>query len=233
MITKQFQLNNNEGLYSYPETNTKQSPAVLLIHGLALNMHEPGYDQLNDLLVEAGFAVYRMNLSSDEYITLSSWATEVTGLYDFVKERGHQKISIVAHSLGAAATIVSQLPLQRLVLLAPACDFVETMKNVFKDGFNLDGVSVRKWSETFETRLGPEFLHDTKQYDLVQLIKQQQTPLLYVHGTLDNKVMLNSSYKLYEQAGTSVKQEYIGQFNHMLNPDRETIFQIITQWLIS
>lgn len=245
MLTQEFSLTSQNqeilrGDWFRPADDEQLRPTIGLFHGLALNRHHPSYDQMTELLVASGFNVFRVDLAGcgesgglDREITVTKWANDIQTIFSYIlKFPGVDKtrLGVIAHSLGAAATLVAQPSLKSLGLLAPTINFAQTMQNVFKAGYHPDGISVRYWSKTFKTELGPKFLPDAESYDLKKLIQKMAPAVLLVQGTTDNKVLPESTLPFFDQLQLPLKEKIVGEFDHLLNPNPAPVLAQIVAW---
>jgi pimeloyl-ACP methyl ester carboxylesterase len=162
-----------------------QGPTVLLVHGWNGQASQmAGFVQP---LVSAGYHVVAFDLpahgaSSGSHATLDDLAEAVRA----VAERVQSVHAVIAHSLGATATVVAMsrgLTVERAVLLAPPAE-VPTFARAFGAAIGLPSPRIDGMLEVIEARLGG----DLGAYDLRRLVPELHVPLLVLHDGEDRSV---------------------------------------------
>jgi pimeloyl-ACP methyl ester carboxylesterase len=162
-----------------------EGPTVLLVHGWNGQASQmAGFVQP---LVSAGYHVVAFDLpghgvSAGGRATLHDLAEAVRTVADRVQSVH----AIVAHSLGATATVVAMsrgLHVERAVLLAPPAD-VPPFARAFGAALGLPPTRVDGMLGAIETMLGG----DLGAYDLRRLVPDLHVPLLVLHDGEDRSV---------------------------------------------
>ena len=76
-----------------------------------------------------------------------------------------------------------------------------------------------------------QFWKDFSNYNLLEEVKQMKCPILFVHGSADDKVPPSEMRECFAAAGVSKEKIIIEGANHNMNPKREEMYSIVTQWL--
>jgi pimeloyl-ACP methyl ester carboxylesterase len=162
-----------------------EGPTVLLVHGWNGQASQmAGFVQP---LVSAGYHVVAFDLpahgaSSGTRATLDDLAEAVRA----VAERVQSVHAVIAHSLGATATVVAMsrgLQLERAVLLAPPAE-VAPFARAFGAALGLPSPRIDGMLAVVEQVLGG----DLTAYDLRKLVPALHVPLLVLHDGEDRSV---------------------------------------------
>lgn len=127
-----FKITKSIDLYSlFNSTSPHSKGSVIIIHGLNLAPHK--MDPLAKIVSQAGFNVYRINLTAHrknsailENPSSNDWINDLKQTYDSItKEDNNLPISIIAYSLGAPLTLqfLEKYPdkkIKDLIFIAPA-----------------------------------------------------------------------------------------------------------------
>lgn len=106
----------------------------------------------------------------------------------------------------------------------------KVLSNLFGEGYNPDGLSVRVDSDGSKTEMNPEFWKDFENHDMKQLLRQIKCPLLLIHGSLDDHVPLSEMNEIYKNANNPKEKVIIEGANHGLEPKRTEVYEIVVNW---
>lgn len=107
---------------------------------------------------------------------------------------------------------------------------LSVMENIFGKGYHPDGISTRKKSNGRVIKVGPQFWSEYKKYDLIDCIQQINCPLLFIHGSEDEKVPLENMEIYYQHANKPKRKVVLENANHSLKPKRVEMYQIAVDW---
>lgn len=187
-------------------------PAAILFHGFTGNKLEPHrlFWKLSRSLEQLGIAVFRFDFGGSgesdgdfENMTPSGEISEAKAILDMVKADSRidkNRVSLVGLSLGGfvASAVAGDLPdeVYRLALLAPAGSFresVERMKAAY-------GVTPDQTVFDHAGNLvGRGLIDDIETIDIFERAKPYQGPVLLVHGTGDEAVPYQVSFKYRDE----------------------------------
>ena len=229
------------GLKTYPETKQGKYPIVLLVHGFGVTKHESGmFDKLAELISAEGFLVYRFDFSGcgeseGDYsnTTLTKQRDELKNFLEYIqkdKEADNTNIAILAQSFGTAVTVALGPQVKTIILMGSIAHPFKVISSLFGNKFNKDGPSERTRESGNITYLEPLFWKDAKTYNLLENIKKINSPVLFVHGKIDEKVPLSEMKEYLENTKNSEKL-ILKKACHDLNPQREAMHEVVIEWL--
>ena len=229
------------GLETMPSAEGVKYPTIILVHGFGVTKEESGmFDSLAEILSKAGLLVYRFDFSGcgeseGDYseTSLSKLKDDLGDILDFVRSQprvNNSKIGILAQSFGTATTITLEPKINCLIMMGSVAHPKEVNQNLFGDNYNPDGISSRKRSDGSTTRVKPQFWRDFANHNLLESIKRISCPILFIHGSEDDKVPI-SEMEIYFQNANEPKDKIIIQgADHGLRPHREKMYEIALDW---
>lgn len=193
--------------------------AILIIHGFAgtTKDEEPLYYELNR---SCRYDVYNFVLPGHDRVTYivskDDWIKSAEEHLEKLISYGYKKIYVIGHSMGGvlATHLAVKYPkyVKKLVLLAPAFDYLSKDESKFKKLIN-GGIKVFKdfsSGEIFGRWLKMTPLMLSSFLKLVEsskdLIVDVKCPILIMHGNNDAIVPYQSSERIYEIATTKRKR---------------------------
>jgi len=229
------------GLKTVPSNRENKYSTVVLVHGFGVTKSEDGmFDNLANHLSENGFLVYRFDFSGcgeseGDYseTSLSKLKSDLSKILDFVKSQSKvdsSRIGIHAQSFGTATTIALEPAIQCLVMTGSISHPKEVMSKLFGDGYHPEGISTRTKSEGTITRIKPQFWKDFENYDLLNSIKKINCPILFIHGSKDDRVPISEMEAYFRNANEPKEKIIIEGVDHGLEPCREKMYEIAVQW---
>lgn len=180
------------------------------IHGFGLTRHKE-FDCLAEYFAKAALNFECFDLYSTKADD-SDWTLWVKRAHikvcSFI-DRGYL-VHLIGFSMGGviASHLASYLPIESLVLLAPAYEYlgVSSLKNLATDYLQKDKEGRKRY---FENRKPPTeyfIAFEALVRKLKNDIKKVSCPLLMIHGTLDEYVPARSTKKGYRQALSDKKR---------------------------
>ncbi len=230
MKTQLLEISNNEnqnlrGIISLP--NIEIQKGIICLHGFErCSTTEKKFKALSDSLVEKMIAVLRLDFSgcglSDgdfRYTTIENQANDfVIALRRLKKEIGQEKISVVAHSLGACilATKIDEIKeeIEKIILIAPALNQKDLMRYWFVTSQmkksnpeieitwqnykqHLDENAFQKDCErsdkmTKANYIEARYFQEAKDFDFSNKFDSMKDKILHIHGSRDVAVPIES-----------------------------------------
>lgn len=213
---------NLETLKEY-KTGKDKYPAVLMVPGLSMDLHEWGgsFDKISKYLVDNGFLTYRFSFAgcgksegAFKEMTISRQAKQVQDVLNFIEKEplvDKKRIGILAQSIGGPSVIAAlPLKIKSLIFLSSVFDPEKSLTAVCQErkAYNPKGVSSLPRSDGTTTRLGSKLWLDLKKLNLRNQLKKYSPPyLLILHGALDTIVAINDVKKIYKY--TTGKKEVV------------------------
>ena len=214
------------GLRDLPASSRNKYPTVVLVHGFGGNKTEYGmFDDLAKRLASNGYQVYRFDFAglgesegTYSFTTLTKQAEDLESILNFVKTQpatDNSRIGLVVMSLGTAViTAFQPKNIKAIVYLGSVSEPHKTLKELFGTGYRPDGISVRITSEGKRIEMHGDFWKDFDNYDLPQLIKNIQTPIMFIHGGKDSKVGVESALRYFHNANDPKELQVIKNADH-------------------
>lgn len=230
------------GIETKPDKKQVKYPTVILVHGFGVNKSESGmFDELAKHLAEDGIVSYRFDFSGlgesqGDYLetSLTKLKEDLDSVLNFVKSKPYldqNKIGIHAQSLGTSTTIALHPEIKTIILTGAVAHPKDRLITSFGNGYNPEGISER-YSESTQRliKVNPKFWKDFDNYNLPELIKQIHCPILFIHGSLDDKVPQTEMEELFQNANEPKQKVLLEGADHGLNPKRELMYKIATKW---
>ncbi len=239
------------GDLTYPEKRQRLMPAVLLVHGRAVDRHYYWLPELHRRLVERGCVVLAIDLSGHgqssghfEQVTYSRSIQDVLSAADFLKKQKNvnpHAVGALGHSLGGTALLLAQArraPFKALVLVAPVGDTKRHVRTAYSPAV------VRAWKRTgvlswYDQRLKKNltakfsFYQDYLHHDTLRSARRIHQPTLIVHGTNDAAVPVVESRRLYAALNEPKRLVVVHGAQHSFRTPimRRQLFAVVQPWL--
>ncbi len=216
---------NLRGIVSFPDSKIQKG--IICLHGFErCSTTEKKFKALSDSLVKNGIAVLKLDFSgcglSDgdfSYTTIENQANDfVIALRKLKEEIGHEKISVVAHSLGACvlATKIDEIKeeIEKIILIAPALNQKDLMRYWFVTSQikksnpevkitwknykqHLDESAFQKDCErgdkmTKANYIEARYFQEAKDFDFSDKFDSVKDQILHIHGAKDIAVPIES-----------------------------------------
>lgn len=235
---------NNEtlvGVESRGKNVSGKHPAVVLVHGFAYYKEEDGiFVELAKRLADIGIASYRFDFSGcgeseGDYanVTLTKLKDDLESILEYVRSRAtvdQARLGIVAQSFGTTTTISLTPQIKSLVLMGSILNAKEVMKNLFGKGYNPRKISVLERSDESTVRIKPDFWQDFENHDLIKCVKQIKYPILLIHGSEDDHVVITEMDAIYQLANSPKEKLLLKGADHGLVPKREEMYAAVIKW---
>ncbi len=207
MPVKRFVIHRRNGglLHSelYTISEEKQGdlpPLVIMCHGGKGDKLEWGrFPKTAEVLNKSHFDVLLFDFSGmgeniRKNILISNHIMDLEDVFQWAKEKGYNKISTIALSLGAIASLLGDLPGRNSAVFWAPGFFIKKMKRF---QFNLSKLifKFKKKPIKLETSgIGPpllvnyQFIDEILRFDILNALKKFTTPSLIIQGTFDQTV---------------------------------------------
>lgn len=186
-----------------------RNEAFFIIHGFSKRRWH-ALDPLINHLESQGFNVYYPAIydplnENDNDAKL--WIARVIEKAHIVAAK-HKHVYVIGFSMGGviASVVASKIKVKRLILLAPAFEYItfENVKNKVVKSL------LPKPTTTDYNFIALPFVFEKTFKEIVRenkdAIRSVGCPLLVIHGTKDSRIPLNSSYFAYEKSSSFHKQ---------------------------
>ncbi len=231
------------GIKTLPVNAEGKLPTVLLVHGFGVDKHEYGlFDGLAKQLAEAGFAVYRFDFtgrgeSQGNYskITLTKLKSDLSKILEFVQSQPNvdtNRIGILAQSFGTAVVAALAPKVNAIVLMGSIARPKEIMGVPMKwKKLDQSGISTKVKETSGEViTIGSQFWSDFDNYNLLESIKKIHCPILFIHGSKDNRIPLSEMEAYFQNANEPKEKIIIQGAEHGMEPKREEMYKIAVEW---
>jgi len=182
----------------------KQKPVIFCVHGFGVRRsHE--FDELIHYFDQLGYTIFIPEIYDQtvmDDIDPNEWLSRVEKpLKELINQK--KKVCMIGFSMGGviASYFASKYKIERLVLLAPAFEYI-TVKAILD---TVEGVArnIIKKPEVYSSEYPPLPDHFTSTFREIvsrtkESIKQVSSPILIIHGTLDETIPLRSSEYAYD-----------------------------------
>lgn len=230
------------GIETAPSIEKEKYPTVVLVHGFGVTKEELGmFDELAEKLAKAEFLVYRFDFSGrgesgGDYsdTSLSKQKSDLSKILMFVKSQSKVdalRIGILAQSFGTSVTVALMPKVNTIILMGSMahpkkiCGTLPKWEKLDQNGFS------KKIKSTGEVIIiGPQFWKDFDGYDLLEFVKKIDCPILFIHGSKDNRVPLSEMEEYFKNANEPKEKKIIEGADHGLMPHREKMYKIAVDW---
>jgi len=243
-----------DALFRKPE-QTKTYPVILFVHGFDMDLHEyvHSFDEISQSLLEAGFATLQFSFagcgnSEGNHIemTLERQGEQIEDMIVWLQKRKDiqkEKIGLIAQSLGVPSTLTTALKgIYKYCFISGVCiSFIEGMVKKCEHGgvtIHYDGVTNVPRSHGKVTSVGPGFWKSIQSFKAIERVKQLNTPTLFIHGDLDEKVSTEEVTQIFNAVPGNQKKlkVFVGGGHGICDVPqemRQELLQVIIRWFTS
>lgn len=229
------------GIETTPLIQQDKYPTVVLVHGFDSTKGGDGsFDNLAKNISKAGFLVYRFDFSGcgeseGEYSQTSLFRlkSDLSKILDFVRSQSKvdsSRIGILGHSFGTAIIIALRPKVRCFVMTGSIAHPKEIMAKLFGRGYNPNGISTRIKQNGQITKIKPQFWKDLKNHDLLDSIIKIHCPVLFVHGSGDDKVPVCEPEAYFQNANEPKEKIIIDGANHGLDTYGKEMNKNVVAW---
>lgn len=231
------------GIETLPNNANGKLAAVLLVHGFGVDKHEEGlFDGLAPRLAKTGFAVYRFDFSGSgesegnyTNVTLTKLKLDLAKILEFTQGRPNvdkNRIGILAQSFGTSVVAALAPKVKAIVFTGSISTPKEIMGIATKwVKLNQKGVSTKVKSSGKAITINKEFWQDFDNYNLPESIHKIHCPMLFIHGSKDNRIPLSETEAYFTNANEPKEKMIIEGAKHSMEPKREEMYKIVMTWL--
>jgi uncharacterized protein len=245
-MKNKFTVKNNTGenlvvVKRIPKKHNGQ--VVIFVHGFAYYKEEDGmFDHLAEMLSEMGFITYQFDFSgcgesegdfTDS--TLTKLKEDLQSIIDFVELEDkiiEENLIFISQSFGTSVTISLHPKAKAAIMLGTLAHPKALISKGFGEGYKPNEISERKRTDGRITKVGPQFWQDLNNYDLPELVKEINYPLLFVHGSNDNNVPIDQMEEIFASANPPKEKIIISNADHGMRPKREELYEEIKAWIL-
>jgi len=230
------------GIKTIPSIKKEKHPTVLLVHGFGVTKEEGGmFDELTKNLVDAEFLVYRFDFSGrgeseGDYseTSLTKQKSDLLKIVEFVKSQKKvdvSRIGILAQSFGTAVTVALKPKVKTVILMGSVAHPQLVLGEPFKwEILDKNGTSKKVKSNGEIIFIKSQFWKDMDNYDLLKSISKINCPILFIHGSLDDRMPLSEMESYFKNANEPKEKIIIEGADHGLRPHRTKMYKIAVDW---
>ena len=226
-----------KGKVFYPAENYKQSPAIILCHGIpggAKDPEDPGYQHLANMMKQKGYLTILFNFrgagESTGNFDIQGWTEDLKGVVDCAAEIAGNSAPLIlfGFSAGAAVSVhaaaLDESKIAGMILAGCPADFEAIFNERGVDQYlnHCREIGIIK-SPDFPSDLS-EWADSFKVVCPEKLINQiKSTPKLIIHGDQDDVVPVEHAYRLYEKSFDPKELVIIKEGGHRLRLDAKAM----------
>lgn len=229
------------GIETIPSVQKSKCPAIILVHGFGVTKEESGmFDDIAKNLSDEGFLVYRFDFSGcgeseGDYseTSLSKLKSDLSKILEFVQSQSKvdsSRIGILGQSFGTATTITLEPKVKCLVMMGSVAHPKKILAELFGKGYNPKDISTRIKPNGMITKVKPQFWKDFENHNLLESIKSIYYPILFIHGSKDDKVPVADMESYFYNANEPKEKIIIEGGDHGLKPHRNQMYKIVVDW---
>ncbi len=231
---------NLVGIETVPNEDKKSYPTVILVHGFGVTKEEGGmFDEIAEKLAENGILSYRFDFSGrgeseGDYseTSLTKLKSDLSKILEFVKSQDKidkDNIGILSQSFGTSVTVALEPQVKAIVLMGSLSHPKELLAKIIGKGYNPEGITLATKSTGEKIEIKPKFWKDFENHDLLKSITKIDCPILFVHGSEDEKIPVSDMEEYYKLAKIKDKLILEGA-RHSLKPKRDEVYKGILNY---
>ncbi|MDP2916365.1 MAG: alpha/beta fold hydrolase [Dehalococcoidia bacterium] len=218
----------------------EKAPVILFSHGLASSKDSEKWVALACRLYDEGYAVLRFSYrgcglgeewseGTSEDTTLTSRVRDYEAALEFLRSSGKvdaNRIGVIGSSLGVCTAIAAGSPLvKNYVFLATPPRMIATPE--MKESFEKKGYfEFANSGDPIPFRITRALFDDFQKYNMFELIKRIQSPVLMVQGSKD-QIPIKDVRRLYDGANEPRRLEIIEGGSHSFIDNPEHLAKVI------
>ncbi len=191
--------------------------AVIICHGLTSSKDSKTGTALRNTLAKDGITSLSIDLYGHgesegkiEELTVSKAVESVIGAYEYLKQKGYDKISLVGSSFSGVVCLVAatKLDLIAMVLKCPVFDYPQLLTDRTEED------EIAKWKKTgfremFNVKFWYELYEDATKIHIMETAKKVTCPTLFIHGSGDKLVPPSHSEDAFNTISSKEKKLHI------------------------
>ena len=227
------------GILQVPQNPRKM--AVVIAHGFTGHKDANFIPELASHLQSQDFMVLRFDFSGNgesegkfEEGTWTQFADDLHSAINFLRNIHHGPVAVIGFSMGGAVSIITYSKYKnfdKLVLIAPAIKpasdrFLKmAWASIKEKGYvEFEDIKGRKW------RLNKDYFEDRERYNLLELSKEIDIPVLIIIGDKDDTVSIDAAREFYRQRPEDRKFVVIKGENHVFHNRAESLIRYIDKF---
>jgi len=224
----------------YSKSSKDNAKTIILVHGFKVTKFDSYFNELSILLNQENYNIFRFDFSgcgesegNFEETLVTKLKDDLATILNYVRNRediDENNISIIAQSFGVAITLALKPNVKSIILTSPAHNFENRWNKLYK--FNPKTNKYERFSNTRGSMTLPkEFFEDAESYNLLNNIKEINSPILISYGDKDDKIPVADAEKLFETANNPKELKIFKGADHNHSQCREELFKIILNFL--
>ena len=121
-----------------------------------------------------------------------------------------------------------ELPLTHFIL--SAVENTNTLMEWKWEKLDQSGISIKTKPNGEIIRIGPQFWKDFDKYDLLKSVKKINCPILFIHGSKDERVPIYEMEAYFESVYDPKEKIIIKGADHGFVPHRDKMYRIVIDW---
>ena len=235
-MEKQIKIRLSSQIFIYGKLQgTVNLPLVILVHGLASSMDSHLITRATQILSDANFATFRLNLYDDKNdarqmrdTNLRIHALDIDTVVNYFKKKKFKKIILVGHSYGGASILLSlEQKFDSAILWDPSHNVSFTKSDIgSKKTQFLKNIQcyLLEWGITFV--IGKSMVTEADNLDWDSLTKKFKVPLSII--TADKGSLVASSKHYFKTAMNPRKFAKLKGASHNFNDTSDTIPELLS-----
>jgi pimeloyl-ACP methyl ester carboxylesterase len=217
---------------------------VVFGHCFTCTRHTRIIREACDALAAENFLALRFDFSgngqSEGEFSKSTYSKQIAEMQEAVGvilEKGVRRLGLAGHSMGA---VIAVLTAPRIEAVKAVCTLAGRLTALnaayfFSQGQIKELEDTGKVSFTSRGRtlqLSTEFFADAKQYDLPGIVKSLKTPLMVIHGDVDEIIPVKAAYLAKTLNPERTELSIISGADHMFSNDihRSQTVKLVVKW---
>ncbi len=228
------------GILHKPENPCKMG--VVIAHGFTGHKDANFIPELASHLESKSFTVLRFDFSGNgesegkfEEGTWTQFADDLNSAINFLRGIHNGPLAVIGFSMGGAVSIIAYSKYKnfdKLVLIAPAIKpatdkFLKiAWASIKEKGYvEFEDIKGRKW------KLNRDYFEDRERYNLLELGKEIDIPVLIIIGDKDDTVSIDAAREFYQQRLEGRKFVVIKGENHVFHNRATSLIPHIDEFL--
>lgn len=190
--------------------SNKSKKLIVFCHGRLVNKDNPIYIEICRKLFENGFNAYRFDFSGNgksegrfEESTISKDIEDVKSVVDYFKNKNYGIFCLIGHSQGAVEVLLHQSKYNSAKCVIDISGLVDQrdmttrkytkaqIEEINKKGYTKVEYGGKKWN------ISKKYFYDRAGYgDIRKEVKKIKSPILVLHGTLDEDINFENGLKM-------------------------------------
>lgn len=230
------------GTLHLPDTSSDRG--IVLGHCFTCTRHTSILRRIAKDLSEAGFIVLRFDFSGNgqsqgefSESTYGKQVTEMETAADVIASHGAAWIGMAGHSMGGLISFLTAAQNENVKAVCTVGSRISGMKVTGFLSRTQREILEKTGEVTFTSRgrflkITEEFYTDADRFDMPQILRSFDKPLLMVHGDQDEIIPVGEAYKARDMSSGGARLKVISGADHMFSreEDRQAVSQLVVEW---